>query len=97
MSSASDAATVVDRLRRLFLERFHIEVPSADTDLLATGMLDSLQLVELLLQIEQVFGLRIPIESVDLDDLRSLSRLASLVGNATHDSIRDGLDSRVQA
>lgn len=97
MDSLSEADAVVGSLRRLFLERFHIEVPCADTDLLATGMLDSLQLVELLLQIEQAFGLRIPIESVDLDDLRSLSRLAGLVAGAADRSIRDGLDSRVQA
>lgn len=76
---AAETDAVADRLRRLFLERFHVEVPSPDTDLLETGMLDSLQLVELLLQIEQTFGLRIPIESVDLNDLRSLARLARLV------------------
>jgi len=76
-----DANAVIEQLRVLFLEQFHIDVPSLDTDLLETGMLDSLQLVELLLQIEQVFGLRISIDAIDLDDLRTLSRLARLVGN----------------
>jgi len=71
---------VIERLHGLFLERFHIDVPAPDTDLLDTGMLDSLQLVELLLQIEQAFGLRIAIEAIELDELRSLARLARVVG-----------------
>ena len=40
-------AKIADALYRLFAERLHIEVPSADTDLIETGLLDSLRLVEL--------------------------------------------------
>jgi len=57
----------------------HLEVPCADTDLLETGLLDSLQLVDLLLLIEEEFGRRISLEAIELDDLRSLTRLAELV------------------
>ena len=70
----------VERLRALLLEHLHVDVPSADADLLETGALDSLQLVDLLLLIEQHFGRRIAIESIDLEDLRSLTRLARLLG-----------------
>ena len=70
---------MVERLRALFLEGLHIEVPSADADLFETGMLDSLQLVELLLQLEQQFGFRIKIDDIDLDDLRTLARIARLL------------------
>jgi acyl carrier protein len=76
----------LERLRALFLEHFHVEVPSADADLLESGVLDSLQLVDLLLLIEQRFARRIAIESIDLDDLRSLSRIASLL--ATPDPLQ---------
>ncbi|HEY8068141.1 MAG TPA: acyl carrier protein [Burkholderiales bacterium] len=76
----ADQNAVIQRLRVLFFERFHVEVPSPDTDLLETGMLDSLQLVELLLEIEQEFGLRISIDAIELDDLRSLARLARVLG-----------------
>jgi len=69
----------LERLRALFAAHFHVDVPSDDTDLLETGALDSLQLVDLLLLIEQSFGQRIPIESIDLDHLRSLRRLAQLL------------------
>lgn len=76
----TDEDVAPEALRALLLEHLHVEVPSIDSDLLESGALDSLQLVDLLLVIEQRFGRRIPIESIDLDDLRSLSRLARLVG-----------------
>jgi D-alanine--poly(phosphoribitol) ligase subunit 2 len=71
--------TIIERLGAVFTERFHIEVPSADTDLLETGILDSFQFVELLFQLEQHFGLRVSIDDIDLEDLRTLARIARLV------------------
>lgn len=73
---------VIQRLNALFAERFHIEVPSADSDLLDGGILDSFQLVELLAAIEQSFGVAIDIDHLELDDLRSLARIARLVDGA---------------
>jgi D-alanine--poly(phosphoribitol) ligase subunit 2 len=70
---------IVEYLGALFTEQFHVNVPSPDTDLLDTGLLDSLQFVELLLQLEQRFGIRVPIDSIELDDLRTLARLARVV------------------
>ena len=75
----SDANPIIEQLRGVFVESFHIELPSADTDLLESGILDSFQMVQLLFEVEQRFGLRIKIEDIDLDDLRTLSRLARLV------------------
>jgi len=75
----SDASLITERLGALFAESFQIEVPSADTDLLESGILDSLQFVELLSQLERQFGFRIKLEDIDLDDLRTLARIARLV------------------
>ena len=71
--------TILERLGAVFVESFHIEVPSADLDLLESGILDSFQMVELLSELEQRFGFRINIEHIELDDLRTLSRIARLV------------------
>lgn len=91
-----DRALCLERLRALFLEHFHVEVPSDDTDLLETGVLDSLQLVDLLLLVEQTFGRRIDLESVDLENLRSLARLAKLVATPVPvaDNVREILPAR---
>ncbi len=75
----TDTNAIIGHLDALFLETLHIDVPSPDTDLLETGVLDSLQLVELLLQLEQRFGFQLKIENIDLDDLRTLERIARLV------------------
>jgi len=77
----TDANAILERLRALFVESFHIEVPSADTDLLETGILDSFQFVELLFQLERSFGVRIKIDDVELDDLRTLERIARLIAS----------------
>lgn len=76
----SNPNAMIGRLEALFLECFHVEVPSPDTDLLETGVLDSLQFVELLVQLERRFGFRIKLEDLELDDLRTLARIARLVG-----------------
>lgn len=70
---------IIERLDALFVKTFHIEVPSPDADLLDLGILNSLQFVELLLQLEQQFGLRVKLEDLDLNDLRTLARIARLV------------------
>lgn len=75
----TDNNPIIERLGVLFTERFHIEIPSADTDLLESGILDSFQFVELLLQLEKDFKLRIKIDQIDLEDLRTLARIARLV------------------
>lgn len=93
----SEPAIDVERLRDLMREHMQVEVPSADADLLDSGLLDSLQLVDLLLLIEQHFGRRIAIEAIDLENLRSLTSIAQLLGTpaATASSTprRDGLDA----
>jgi acyl carrier protein len=72
-------ASIVDELSVLLEEALHIEAPGPHTDLIDSGLLDSLQLVQLLLQIEERMGTRIPLDEVDLEDLRSIGRLASLI------------------
>lgn len=92
----SDQIIDTTRLRALMLEHLHVEVPSADADLLESGVLDSLQLVDLLLLLEERFGRRIAIEAIDLEDLRTLTRLTQLLNQTGHattepDERRDGL------
>lgn len=75
----TDTNAIIERLGAVFVERFHIEVSSPDIDLLESGILDSFQFVELLLELEQRFGFRIKLDDIELDDLRTLKRIARLV------------------
>ncbi|TLY42753.1 MAG: acyl carrier protein [Nitrospirae bacterium] len=67
------------RLLKFFLERVHIEIPSVDTDLFETGALDSLAFVELLLYMEQEFGITVSLEEVEFDTFRSVEKIAEFL------------------
>lgn len=67
------------RLARLFVERLNTEVPTADTDLFETGLLDSLRFVEFLAALETDFGIGVAVEELQIDAFRSLSRIAAFV------------------
>ena len=54
-----------------------------DGDLIDNGILDSFQFIELLVQLECEFGLRIELSDIDLDDLRTLERIADLVARSS--------------
>lgn len=73
------ADEIESRIWRIFREELHVDVPAVDTDLLAAGTMDSLTFVQLLVRIEEEFGRRIPVEELQLDDLRSIARIASLL------------------
>jgi acyl carrier protein len=75
----SVGASLETELAALFADELHVTVPSPDTDLLATGRLDSVGLVELLLQLEKRFGVRVDIERLELDQLRSLAAITGFV------------------
>jgi D-alanine--poly(phosphoribitol) ligase subunit 2 len=75
----NEYAEIKEKLADIFLQHLHIEVPAGATDLLATGIMDSLALVELLLRLEQTFGARISIDDLELDNFRSLDSIARFV------------------
>ena len=68
-----------DRIIHLLSERIHIEAPSADTDLMESGLLDSLMLVELMSSLEEQFGINISFDEVEIDNFRSARRIAEFV------------------
>jgi acyl carrier protein len=75
----TDHKAILKELSAGFAEIFRIDAPTAETDLIDEGILDSFQFVELLVFLDQRFGLKVQLDDVDLDDLRTLNRLASLV------------------
>lgn len=59
------------QLTRLFRERLAVQLVEPDTDLFETGILDSLVFVDLLLGIEQAFGIHVDVEDMDLEAFRT--------------------------
>lgn len=83
--------TTMRQLEDVFSETFNIDTPTPDTDLLDSGILDSFQFVELLMKLEQQFGFQVDIQTIDLDDLRSLERIANLVEKHAAAVVNGGL------
>jgi acyl carrier protein len=79
-------------LNALFADDLRVEVPSPDTDLLDTGRLDSVGMVELLLQLEKRFGLRLDMADLDIDHFRSLATIAAFVATR----LRNGAPERAK-
>jgi|GEM_PF-1652676 len=79
MSSNNGSEMLLDEIRTLMTEKLLLEVASPEEDLLAGGILDSLSLIQLLVSLEQHFGIRIPLEEMQIEDVRSLRALARLV------------------
>jgi acyl carrier protein len=70
---------VVERLLRLFGDELSIDVASPTTDLIETGLLDSLALVELIAAIEQEFSVDLALDALEIDAFRSVESIAAFV------------------
>jgi len=72
----------------VFLAKLNLDVPSVDTDLFETGVLDSLAFVELVVSLEQSFGLKVPIDDVEIEHFRSIEKIADFV--VSHNGVKPG-------
>jgi D-alanine--poly(phosphoribitol) ligase subunit 2 len=70
---------LVEDIRSVLRDHLHVLVESPDTNLLEAGLVDSIGLVELILQLEDRFRMALPMESLELDDLRSINTIAELI------------------
>ena len=75
----TNGAAVRDRIARLFGEVLHLDVPSVDTDLFESGVLDSLAFIELLVHLEQEFGVTTSADDLEVEHFRSITRIAEFV------------------
>jgi D-alanine--poly(phosphoribitol) ligase subunit 2 len=67
------------RICSIFANRLHLEVSRQDADLFEAGVLDSLAVVDLISELEREFGFRLPFGQLNIDDFRSLDRIAKFV------------------
>lgn len=71
--------SVLDTIDDVFRREFGLEPPPSDVDLIDAGLLDSLMLVVLLSELEAEFSIHIPLEDLNVDEVRTLARLGGLV------------------
>jgi acyl carrier protein len=69
-------------VQRLFRETLNVEVPSLDTDVIETGLLDSLALVELLAAIEEQFQIQLPLDGLEVESFRTVETIAAFIAQS---------------
>ena len=67
------------RISDLIRETLMVEVPAPDVDLIDAGLIDSLALITLITEIEQDFGIQLPLDDFDVDSFRSAEQIAAYV------------------
>lgn len=87
----ANLAALCDRIATVFQTSLNLTVPSVDTDLFETGILDSLSFVTFLVGLEEEFGFNASIEDLEFDNFRSIARIAAFVAS------RNGARDRVSA
>ncbi len=76
-----DSVDLQPRISQFLLEELDLMVPSSDTDLVETGLLDSLSLVSLLVHLEEEFGLEISLDDLDISNFSSIRNIAHFVAH----------------
>ena len=73
---------VSERVQQLFLETLNVQVPSEEADLIESGLIDSLALVELLFAIEREFSVSLQRDDLEIENFRSVNRISEVIVGA---------------
>jgi len=69
----------IQEIQEILAAKLLAQVDSPDEDLLQAGILDSLALIQLLVHLEERFGVKILLEELEIEDLRSVRSIARMV------------------
>ena len=78
-AAAQSNSDLTARISQIFADQLIIEVPDLETDLIEVGLLDSLTMVDLLVHLEREFGFTVVMDELEVDDFRSVERIAGYV------------------
>ena len=74
-----DRTVVQSQIINLIADKLDIQVPSIDTDLFDDGSLDSLTYVQLVVELQQEFEMRISLGQIDIDRFRTVEQIADFL------------------
>ena len=77
----TDDRILQNEITSLLFQNLNVEVPSAHDDLIESGLLDSLKIVELVVELENRFLLKMPFEELELESFRSVESIARLIAH----------------
>ena len=71
--------TTQGSIAALIRDTLGVAVPAHDTDLIESGLIDSLSLVSLITEIERSFRFELPLDDFDVGRFSSVERMAAFV------------------
>jgi D-alanine--poly(phosphoribitol) ligase subunit 2 len=83
-------AEVEAKVTEIIRDRLNAEVPSPRTDLIESGLLDSLALVMLIAALEETFACELLVDDFDLERFRSVERIVAYLQACGIVAARDG-------
>jgi methoxymalonate biosynthesis acyl carrier protein len=72
-------SSVEQSIITFFKQHLHVDVLSPEHDLIEAGILDSLMIVDLVLYLEQAFGVSPSLEDLEVENFATVARVAALV------------------
>lgn len=78
--SSEQMSVVESRVLRIFRDTLDLDV-DVDTDVIGGDLLDSLAFVQLLVSLEDEFGIKVELSRMDLDDFSSAASIALVIGS----------------
>lgn len=82
----TDRTAVLARVQRILTDRLFVDV-GAEDDLIESGAIDSVRLVELVLHLEREFDVSVELETVGIESFRTPGSVADLVVRALHPAV----------
>jgi acyl carrier protein len=79
IENPTSQAAIHTQIKSILSNVINADVPSSDTDLVETGMLDSLALVSFILELETTFGLSVSYDNLEIDNFRTIKSIAQFV------------------
>jgi acyl carrier protein len=74
-----DESDVEHAITAFLCERFGIESPAADANLIESGVLDSMMFVDLIVFIEERFGVVAELDDLEIDNFATIASMARFV------------------
>jgi acyl carrier protein len=87
-----ETARLKAMVRDVFSREMNVDVPSTETDLFATGLLDSLSFVDLLVRLEEEFSVKLRLDEIELESFRSIGRMVEMLQQKVAVGLRTELE-----
>jgi D-alanine--poly(phosphoribitol) ligase subunit 2 len=78
---------MAQEIETLCVDKLSIRVRSADQDLFESGLLDSLSLVQLILELERHYEVELPLEELDITAMKTINEIAQLIVQRQSDKL----------